>query len=57
MKNIIHAENQEKNTLIETDTEMIHMLTGMRALKRQGVYNSYYVPKGLKENIITIEKR
>lgn len=57
MKNTIHAEKQKKNTLIETDPEMIHMLMDMIELKRQGVYNSYYVLKGLKENIITIEKR
>lgn len=57
MKNTIHAEKQKKNTLIETDPEMIHMLMDMIELKRQGVYNSYYVLKGLKENSITIEKR
>lgn len=49
--------SRKKNTLIGTDPEMIHMLIDMIALKKQAVYNSYYILKGLMENIITIEKR
>lgn len=43
---------------METEPEMTDTLTGMIALKRQGLCNSCYkILEGLKKNISLIEKK